>query len=1361
MSETKLRDYLKRATASLHETREELRELKDRDREPIAIVGMGCRYPGGVETPEDLWELVASGTDAVSAFPVDRGWDEDLYDPDPEKPGKSYTREGGFLHDANGFDASFFGMSPREALATDPQQRLLLETSWEALERAGIAPASMRGSRTGVFVGVMYNDYGSRIHSIPEGLEGHLGNGSAGSIASGRISYTFGFEGPAVTVDTACSSSLVALHLAMQALRKGDCSLALAGGVAMMATPEVFIEFSRLRGLAVDGRCKSFSNTADGTSWAEGAGVLLLERLSDARRNGHQVLAVVRGAAVNQDGASSRLTAPNGPSQQRVIRDALRNAGLSAADVDAVEAHGTGTTLGDPIEAQALLATYGKERPGADRPLWLGSLKSNMGHTQAAAGVGGVIKMVMAMRHGVLPKTLHVEEPSEHVDWSAGAVSLLTEPTPWPATGEPRRVGVSSFGVSGTNAHVILEQAPEAEAVEATETEGVDGPVAWVVSGRGAEGLRAQAGRLRNFVAERPEYGAADVALSLVTTRSVLEHRAVVVGSDRQELLAGLGAVAEKSAHPGVVVGESATPGRSVFVFPGQGAQWVGMAVGLMESSPVFAEAMAECEAALAPYVDWSLAGVLRGADGAPGYDREDVVQPVLFAVMVSLARLWRSVGVLPDAVMGHSQGEIAAACVAGALSLEDAAKVVALRSRVIAAGLAGRGGLVSIGLPIDQVRERIAAWNGAVSVAAVNGPGSVVVAGDAKALDELFAAFDGEEVRVRRVAIDYASHSVLVEEVREELLKVLADISPRSSEVPFYSTVTGEPMDTAGLDAEYWYRNLRQTVELETTTRRLIADGHSAFVEVSPHPVLRLPVQQTVEAAEAEAVVLGTLRRDDGGLERFLTSAAELFTHGVQVDWAAALEERGGRRVGLPTYAFQRDRYWLEAPAGVGDVGSVGLGSLGHPLLGAVVSLASGGGVLLSGRLSLATHGWLADHAVHGVVLLPGTAFVELAVQAGDQVGCGRVEELILEAPLIVPEKGGVRLQVEVGEADASGFREVSVFSRDETEGGTATWVCHARGALAPVQAAGETRFDFEAWPPAAAQVADVSEHYVRAAENGLEYGPVFQGLKRAWRRGDEVFAEVSLPEAERDRAGQFGLHPALFDAALHAMGVSEALADGSGSLLPFSWRGFSLGAVGASSLRVRLAPATQGNSGAVSVVVGDESGRVVASVDSLTLRQVEAGQLRVAGGAARDALFRLEWVHAPAVNRAEPVPEAEVVRVISSGADVVGEVYGEVLEAFDRVRSWVADQGSADGRLVVVTRGAVDVGDGVGVRDLAGAAVWGLVRSAQSENPGRLVLVDTDDLDGVDGVLPGLLVRGEEQLVVRSGAVRVPRLG
>ncbi|MBI0380972.1 type I polyketide synthase, partial [Streptomyces albiflaviniger] len=702
----------------------------------------------------------------------------------------------------------------------------------------------------------------------------------------------------------------------VQALRQRECTLALAGGVTVMSTPSAFVQFSRQRGLAADGRCKPFGAAADGTGWGEGVGMLLVERLSDAERNGHKVLAIVRGSAINQDGASNGLTAPNGISQQRVIRQALTSARLSAAEVDAVEAHGTGTTLGDPIEAQALMATYGQDRP-ADQPLWLGGIKSNIGHTQAAAGVAGVIKMVMAMREGVLPKTLHAEEPSPHIDWTGGAVSLLHETAPWPDRDHPRRAAVSSFGMSGTNAHTILEQAPESEVAEATETEVADGPVAWVVSGRGAEGLRAQAGQLRAFLTERPELSTADVALSLATTRSAFEHRAVVTGTGREELLQRLEAVAEDTATSnGVVRGRTGDAGRSVFVFPGQGAQWMGMAVDLLESSPVFAEAIGECETALSAYVDWSLTAVLRGAEGAPGFDRVDVVQPVLFAVMVSLAKLWRSVGVEPDAVMGHSQGEIAAACVAGALSLQDAAKVVALRSQAIAVGLAGRGGMVSVGLPVEQVKERIAAWDGAISVAAVNGPGSVVVSGDPGALDEMVAQLEGEEIRVRRVPVDYASHSAHVEAIREELLKVLADIEPRSSEVPFYSTVSGELVDTSGLDAEYWYRNLRQTVELEATTRRLLDDGHSVFIEASPHPVLTLPVQQTVEAAEAQAVVVGTLRRDEGGLERVLTSAAEVFVRGVTVDWTALLEGRGARRVELPTYAFQRQRYWLDVSA-------------------------------------------------------------------------------------------------------------------------------------------------------------------------------------------------------------------------------------------------------------------------------------------------------------------------------------------------------------------------------------------------------------------------------------------------------------
>ncbi|MCR0991646.1 type I polyketide synthase, partial [Streptomyces albidoflavus] len=712
--------------------------------EPLAIVSMACRYPGGVDSPEQLWSLLATGGEALSPFPEDRGWDlEALFAEGGEAKGRSVVSRGGFLAGAADFDAAFFGISPREALAMDPQQRLLMEVTWETLERAGIDPRSLRGSAGGVFVGASNQDYVSLLAGGAEDVEGHLATGNASSVASGRLSYTLGLEGPAVTVDTACSSSLVALHLAAQSLRQGECDLALAGGVTVMPTPGTFVEFSRQGGLAADGRCKAFAEAADGTGWGEGVGMLLVERLSDAERHGHEVLAVLRGSAVNQDGASNGLTAPNGPSQQRVIGQALAAAGLEPGDVDAVEAHGTGTKLGDPIEAQALLATYG---PGhsADRPLWLGSVKSNIGHTQAAAGVAGVIKMVEAMRRGVLPRTLHVDAPTSHVDWGQGEVRLLTEERPWHrAEDRPRRAGVSSFGMSGTNAHVVLEQAPApapapAPAEAAPEpAETAPGAVAWPLSARSPEALRLQATRLLATVTDPSSPATpADLGLSLATTRAAWEHRAVVVGASGEALAEGLSAVAEGRSAAGVVEGVAVEPGRVAFVFPGQGSQWQGMALELLDSSPVFAARMAECGEALSAFTDWSLDDALHGRGGVD-VERVDVVQPLLFAVMVSLAAVWEDWGVRPSAVIGHSQGEIAAACVAGALSLEDAARVVALRSRSIVA-LAGRGGMVSVPLPVERVREELTGYEGRVSVAAVNGPASVVVSGDVQGLDEL-----------------------------------------------------------------------------------------------------------------------------------------------------------------------------------------------------------------------------------------------------------------------------------------------------------------------------------------------------------------------------------------------------------------------------------------------------------------------------------------------------------------------------------------------------------------------------------------------------------------------------------------------
>ncbi|HEX8647080.1 MAG TPA: SDR family NAD(P)-dependent oxidoreductase, partial [Thermoleophilaceae bacterium] len=1182
---------------------------RKRTDEPLAIVGMACRYPGGVHSPDDLWELVANGTDAITGFPTDRGWELDgFFHPDPDHPSTSYVDQGGFVHDAPDFDAEFFGIAPREATAMDPQQRLLLEATWEAFEDAGIDPATVRGTATGVFAGGSASDY---ARTVPGELEGFRLTGSTTSVVSGRVAYAFGLEGPAVTVDTACSSSLVAIHMASQSLRQGECSMAVACGVTVMDTPALFVDFSRQRGLARDGRCKSFSAAADGTIWSEGAGVLVMERLSDARRLGHRVLGVVRGSAVNQDGASNGLTAPNGPSQERVIREALAAAGLEPGDVSAVEAHGTGTTLGDPIEAQALIATYGEERTGD--PLWLGTIKSNIGHSVAAAGVAGVIKMVMAMRHGVLPKTLHVDEPSPHVQWRN--VELLTEPREWSG---PRRAGVSSFGVSGTNAHVILEEGLEEPAVETP----AEAPL--VFSAKTEAALDAQL-----------EWDLGPEAAYTLAQRAQLEHRAVRIGSD--------------------VIRGRAEDRKTVFLFTGQGAQRAGMGSDLYETSPVFAEAFDEALEAL--QLDRSV------FDDEELLQRTQYTQTSLFALEVALFRLAEWHGLKPDHLIGHSIGDLAAAHCAGVLSLEDAAKLVSARGRLM--GELPEGGvMIAVQASEEEVLEVLPEG---LEIAAVNAERSVVVAGDDVPFEVPW--------RTTRLRVSHAFHSHRMDPMLDEFRSVAESLTYSEPQIDL----------VGGWDAEHWVRHVREPVRF---AERVAKVEGARLLELGPDGVL-----------SALAGGVPSMRK---GRSRFPQMLASAWTSGAEVDWR--LE---GRIVDLPKYPFQRRRFWLE-PGNRRDL----------------VRLANGGAVLTT-DLSLGTDQWLRDHAVLDTVLLPGTAFVELALAAGGDA----IEELTIEAPLVLPEDGSAHVQVTVGAADDDDRRPVEIHSRTGEE-----WVRHAAGVVAgepePAAALG-------AWPPEGAEPVDADTLYDRLAEAGMGYGPAFQGLQAAWRRGDELFAEVALAEEQAGDAERFAIHPALFDAALHTLFL-----DGPDEVrLPFAWTGVALHARGAAALRVSVAPAE----GGVSVTMHDPSGAPVATVDALAGRAVDAGQLAASRGAGNDSLFTVEWTEVqPASTNGTP-RQVELVELST------------LHEALSVVQERLAGEAPPDARLVFVTRGAVAVGDGE-VPDLEAAPIWGLLRSAQSENPGRFAIADVRG-DSLDPLLAAPIDE-EPQLALRDGELHAPRL-
>jgi len=1208
--------------------------------EPIAITGMGCRFPGGVTGPESFWELLREGKDAISEVPSGRWNLEELYSSEPNPIGKVSTRNGGFLEDVQGFDANFFGISPREAATMDPQQRLVLEVAWEALEDAGQPPDRIGGSQTGVYIGVTTHDYlQMQVQGELSQIDSYFGTGGSPSLLSGRVSYFLGLHGPSLTVDTACSSSLVTVHLACQALRAGECNLALAGGVNLLLSPELTVYFSRIGALAPDGRCKAFDASADGFVRSEGCGIVVLKRLHDAVASGDDILAVIRGSAVNQDGRSNGLTAPNAAAQQSVIRKALSNAGVAASAVEYVEAHGSGTPLGDPLELRAIAAALG-DRP-EDHKVWVGSVKSNFGHVEAAAGIAGLMKVVLALRHGKIPAHLHFKVPTPHIAWDQICAAIPTALLDWPARTEPRFAGVSSFGLSGTNAHVILSDAPEIKArVDRVEVAATDHLLA--LSARSDEALRELAERYRALLSEDADVGVYDLCAAAALRREHHNHRVAIAGGSIPDIEARLNAFLNRESSAFISCGQR--PGGSrpkvVFVFPGHGSQWLGMGKALLETEPEFRKTIEECDRVIRAEAGWSVIEELNADADTTRLDQVDVIQPLLFALEVALARLWRSWGVEPDAVVGHSMGEVAAAYTCGALSLEDAAKVICLRSHLLRLK-SGRGGMAVVELSAEGAERAIAGYADRLTVAVSNGPQTTVISGETSALDEVVRRLESESVFCRRVKSDVAFHTAQMDSLLPSMLTELRDLRPHRESIPFYSTVHGRIFQGTECDAGYWASNLRNPVVFWAAVRQLSESGHDVFIEMSPHPILLPAIEEGLRSLGQDATVVASLRREEGARKCLLDSAGKLYVAGLSMNWAKLYPQPIGR-VNLPNYPWQRELFWLEKPQRRTAIRS---GSPGSPLLGRRLKSALHSGTnFWEIDIEAESASYLKDHALFGELVFPAAAYLEMAFEAAtDLWGPGDyvLENVAFQKMLVVPEDAAQTMQIAVAE-EMSGLASFTISSHSPDE---SDWTIHVTGRLIrgrslnsyDTHRASNFAYEFgdrpRISPALPSETRTAEDHYRRLFEKGMAYGPAFRGVDSLVCFEQEVVGSLRVPAQIAASIASFRIHPAVLDAAFQVLTAAIALESASahstpGLYIPTALESLRLFAPRGLAMRVH-SKLSRWDSETLSgdISVSDEQGQVILEAIGMQARRISGGKQSIASENEYSSMYRIEW--------------------------------------------------------------------------------------------------------------------------------------